>query len=62
MAKPMAAVAVEVAAGPRVGGLRAAIGARVFYGWVNVAAAACMVSQSEAEPMMMPTRACIRAL
>ncbi len=39
-----AAVAGRVPAGLRVGGLRAAIGARVFYGWVNVAAAACMVS------------------
>jgi MFS family permease len=39
-----AAVALEMQAGPRVGGIRAAIGARVFYGWVNVVAAACMVS------------------
>ena len=45
----MAAVAAEAGSAKartpvQVGGVRAAIGARVFYGWVNVAAAACMVS------------------
>ena len=35
---------VAAVTAPAVGGLRAAIGARVFYGWVNLVAAALMVA------------------
>ncbi len=44
MAETGVATAAAMQAAPRVGGLRGALGARVFYGWVNVAASACMVS------------------